>query len=551
MATIAELKIFRMFTAYAEDLGHLRSNSPDRYAWRTNAAGLHHYQYYCAKCDLAFSAAWGQVPGALNGCERGSWFICPGCGLRHQKNVVYIASEEAAPFKVRLVVREFKSVVTFEVFSDTLAFVGDFSLNGNQCKEIFRFDIARQTVTFVKFDPCVSGPIEIGSPFDLDIFGLSILRFFTPNSLANSEQKPKLTGLLRILRETVHRKLESHLGHKVSSMFVSPGQWHGTFLLPIYNIAYRVNFPDAPNLPEEYRGDTRDRHEFWARKMIEKFDYVDAVIAQTRQKKDVVTALIETHALPDKPLVRRALTEDPFAVAMLAMAFSLCQNYDHAMQLFYGLPNAIPRGWTRYPEGLRGFLRSMKRLYGEAGIARLACEAQELNLNDCVQLYRQLNRVNKKALAAEKVRLRDLHDWMSLRHKKQNHVNVKFSVPNHIAKRLSMQKDRLKFFLPAESMELLEAGHALHNCVGSYGKAMKDNRLWVVLVTDDRGKLVACLEIRDKELTQAKVDRNKSVFQNTELNNAIVAWARAASIKISTGDVRVPKDKKAKEKIPA
>ncbi len=92
-------------------------------------------------------------------------------------------------------------------------------------------------------------------------------------------------------------------------------------------------------------------------------------------------------------------------------------------------------------------------------------------------------------------------------------------------------------------MQLLEAGHELHNCVASYGPAMKDNKKWIVLVADDKGRLVACLEIRGKELVQAKLDRNKPVSTDPKLNAEVVNWAKKAGLKINTSDV-VPENKK-------
>jgi len=158
-----------------------------------------------------------------------------------------------------------------------------------------------------------------------------------------------------------------------------------------------------------------------------------------------------------------------------------------------------------------------------------------------------LNDENKKALETESVRLRDLHDWMSLRHKRQTHKNLKFDVPDHIIKRLSMQTDRLKFFMPKESMELLEAGHELHNCVATYGNAMKNNSKWIVLVADDKGKLTVCLEIRGNELVQAKTNRNKPVSSDNKLNSEVLAWAKEANIRVETSDVMLPvKEKLAK-----
>jgi hypothetical protein len=103
-----------------------------------------------------------------------------------------------------------------------------------------------------------------------------------------------------------------------------------------------------------------------------------------------------------------------------------------------------------------------------------------------------------------------------------------------------MQTDRLKFFMPAESRELLEAGAELHNCVATYGRAMRDNTKWIVLVADDRGRLAACLEVRGKELLQAKIDRNKLVASDPILNREVLAWAKEAGLVIKTKDVEPP-----------
>jgi hypothetical protein len=102
-----------------------------------------------------------------------------------------------------------------------------------------------------------------------------------------------------------------------------------------------------------------------------------------------------------------------------------------------------------------------------------------------------------------------------------------------------MQKEALKFFLPKESMELLEAGAKLHNCVASYGNAMKDHKKWIVLVADDKGKLAACLEVVGSKLVQAKLPNNRRVFNDTKLNADVIAWAIEANLEIDTDDVKL------------
>lgn len=548
---VAELVIPQMFTAYAEDKGYINVQGCHiGYAYQYN--GLHHYQYFCEECDQVFSSAWGRIQGSMNYSERGSYFYCPHCGKTHHENIVYIKHKEIAPNKVRLVVKQYDSVVAFEVYINTVEFQDYLRLVGGNYKEIFRFDIAKQTVLFSSYDAGVKKEVvEIGNPFKLDLLSKSILRFFLPNSIANFKQKPELMRILKVLRETVHYKLEKRLGHKLKSMYVSPGQWYGTFLLPIFNIAYRVACPDAPNLPEVYRGNLNDIKIFWKSKMLREYnhEFTNNVMSMTRRKKDLATTLTEVYSLLDKPSVRRLLLKNPFDINLILKAFEVCQNFDNANSMYRALSKLSNENTVN--ETLFKFLQNMKQLYGETGIVHFVEKAKEWNLWDCINLYKQLNAENKKAIKTEKVRLRDLHDWMSLRHKQQSHKNLKFEIPDHIVKRLSMQTERLKFFLPNESMELLEAGHQLHNCIASYVPAMFERIKYIVLIADDKGKLAACLEIRDEEMVQAKIDGNKPVSLNVKLNAEVIAWAKAACLKINTSDVKVPSKKKTKVKVSA
>lgn len=525
---VAQLAIPQMFTAYAEDLEYLQS-------------GLHQYQYFCEECDQAFSSAWGKIPNSMSWFERGRYFYCPYCGHRHGENVAYIKRHTNAPYKVRLVVREFKDAVTFEVICETARFVDYLSLFEGTRKEVYRFDVVKQQVTLTVWEHDEKQePILLGNPFKLEMLD-SILYFFTPASIPNTSHKAALNDIIKTLRETVHRKLEKRLGHKISSMYVSPGQYYGTFLLPLFNMAYRVACPDAPNLPVVYRESRETIRKFWVSKMLTD-GTKDNYLELSKHKWDSISALILAKKLPDRPILRRVLTEDPFDIDLLSRAFELCENYDYAVQMFTALKAlGSDMVYSRQDELFIPFLREMKFIYNENGIVHLLEKAQELRLWDCINLYDQLNDENKKALKTANVRLRDLHDWLSITHLKQNHKNIKFDVPNHIVNRLSMQADRLKFFMPKESIELVEAGHLLHNCVASYGKAMKENRSWIVLIADDKGKLAACLEIRGKELVQAKINQNKSVSVDEKLNQAVLDWAKEANLEIKTPDIKVKK----------
>jgi len=529
----AEIVIPQMFTTYAENLGYPNDN------------GMHHFQYFCEECNQAFVSAWGRKTGCMGWYERGDFFHCPNCGMKHSKHVAYVKRDEPAPNQVRLTVKTFQNAVVFEATSKTVEFRDLLRVHEGKRKEIFRFDIAKQSVSFTYFNNgCEIESMEIGDPFKLGVLEKSMLGFFYSNSLANSRQKTELSKILRVLRESVHSKLEKRLGYKVASMYVSPG-CYGVFLLPIFNLAYRVMFPDTPNLPVIYRENPETIRRFWEMKMISSCSFMDEVIKLTKltkSKQDFITSLATVNSIPDKPTVRKILSEDPFDVSLLAEAFALCQNYDYALQLYSGLKKLT--GQLLFKDLLLKFLQAMLPLYGEAGVVHLVEAAKDLELQDCIKLYQQLNEENQLALQTEQVKLKDLHDWMARRHRIQQHVNLKFNIPEHIVRRLSMQKDRMKFFLPKESLELLEAGTELHNCVASYGSDMKDNSKWIVLVADDKGKLAACLEVRGKKLMQAKIDKNQPVANDVKLNAEVVAWAKEAKLEIKTADLKVKMEEK-------
>lgn len=525
----AEVIIPQMFTAYAEDLGYLNT-------------GLHHYQYFCKKCDQNFSSAWGRKTGYIRWYERGDYFHCPHCGTEHRDNTVCVKRKVEAPNKVRLRVKVYQNLVVFEVVSETLQFRDFLRIYKGKYKENFRFDIAKQTVLFNRHSTGDEvEAFEIGNPYNFDFITKSILRFFTSSSLANLEQKKELNRILKVLREAVHNKLEKHLGYKVSSMYTASGQYHGTFLVPILNMAYRVLFPDAPNLPSLYREDRGVLYRFWKdRLLLNEKDSMDSVIALTRQKTDFITSLITVNSLPNKPFIRKILGSYPFEVGLLKTAFNFCKNYDYAVRLYKGFKKL---GQNDIDEDFLEFLKIMLSIYGESGIVQLVEGEKELQLKDCRRLYQQLNEDNRRAIITEGVRLKNLHDWMAREHRKQYHNNIKFDVPDHIVKRLSMQKDRLKFFLPKESLELLEAGTEMHNCVASYGDAMGNNSSWITLVADDKGKLAACLEVKGRDLIQAKVDSNKPVSINPKLNAEVITWAKEAGLEIRTDDINLkPKE---------
>lgn len=542
---INALRIPALFTCLAAEVGDLEYR-------------VRHCQYYCVECGQTFAAAWRPIP-LSNGYFEGGYFICPRCGVTHHRNAINVETYENVPVNMVLKVKEYKTSVILEVSGESYRLYDYLLVSRGRFRETFKFDLEKRVTTYKDNHPGLENKKELilGNPLNLEVYERSMLRYLVNFSLANKNQRPELTDILKTLRDTVRKKLEKILGHKTQSLFVSSGTYHGTFLLPILNIAYRVACPDAKNLPEIYREPIYEIKRYWKDKMLRETsemieletagDYTqdmifDRMLEAARKGKDYISELCAMYNLPDRTRVRKALAEDPFDAMLLNRIFSVCKNYDNAVKMHESIAamhwssREYYRSTPDINQELFDFLAIMKTIYGEKRMCRFISLAIELDTKDCIRLYNQLEEENKKALSKE-VSPRELHDWLSYAHKKQNHENIKFRAPAHVIKRLSMQTDRLKFFLPKESLELLAAGHNLNNCVASYSQSVAKNQEHIVLVTDDDGKLVACLGIRDRQLIQAKIKNNAPVKKESEINQAVIEWANAAKLQINTHDV--------------
>jgi len=517
-----------MFTAYAERLGCVNQ--------------LNHTQYFCEECDQAFASAWGVSPGSMSMYERGTYFHCTYCGKQHYKNVAYLKNNEYCPNKVRLSLKTFKDLVVLEVYYDAVFFDGAYRVRSRRGKETFRFDIAKQTATFNSWlNKSPVHAIDIGNPFELDLFQDSILRFFTADSLVVTNRKPELVAFIKELREAVQNKMEKHFGHKIKSMYVSSGTRHGMFLTPLKNIAFRVTFPDAHNLSEMYREHISDIKVMWERHLITDYSFIQQAMSIARKGTDFITAVITSTGLPNKAAVRREIEKDFFEYRRLVESFNLVKNYDYAIRMYTTIKLILNKQQARLDmKNLFNFLHGMLVKYGESGLVDLAENAEKINIDDCSRLYDQLTKDSKRTLMDESIRIRDLHNWMAKKHREQGHKNLILDVPDYIINRLSMQKEQIKFFLPKESRELVAAGKELHNCVASYAVAMEGHKKWIVLVANDKGKLVACLEVVGNALVQAKLINNQRLAKDDQLNTEVISWAEKANIDIKTHDVTIP-----------
>lgn len=153
------------------------------------------------------------------------------------------------------------------------------------------------------------------------------------------------------------------------------------------------------------------------------------------------------------------------------------------------------------------------------------------------ELYRKLPLKYKEA--GRKLPLKQLHDWAIKVDTRLQDMDYDMEVPEAVVRRLQMQVNNgmLQAYVPRRAEELIKASATLHNCVRTYAKRVVARQCDIVLMTDDKGLLRACLEIREGALVQAKLKYNTPVRDDAEINAAIVDWCGKTRLKIKTRDV--------------
>ena len=565
MQTIASNDIPLIFSAYGIDIGEGYNESIGK-ARRV----VRRSQYWCKKCRSSFTLDhnYHGMMGSYSGFND-SVVYCPNCGHRHENwwrgpHHIYVFScgnrdeTETAPVTANLSLQEGK---------DTLALLARFQtvsyrdIEGNddryavhyaKRREEFRFNIRKRTAEFIIRDGRGNAPTvryPIGNPFDGRVFGDSLL-LQVESSNHSEEFREGTVNLLKTLRDRARKMWQRIHGHDIGSLFVGYGRQYGRLLFPLVNIAYRLAYADADNLPSFFNASRCVREAAWRDRVmsmedLEKYGDLESV----RKAKDSVSAIIGLFGLPDKPVVRKLLNADIFTAPELARIFEVTDDMGYAQALWHLMQDKTGKGSrpSRFDYCCRklntaqmyGFLRALAEHYPVRSIIAHLRRLEWQELEDTKRMLEILLPERRDAFWRERPKLKDLHAALVQATKHQREEGFPLEVPEHIRRRLTMQVDQLRFYLPEHSRELMQIGDELHNCVRTYDENMRVGKSYIVPVTDDNGKLVACLEVRESQLVQAKLKHNKPVSDNRELNGEVIKWAGSAGLEIKTKDIRL------------
>lgn len=562
MHAVASLNIPSFYSAYrvlmnsGENDGTTGERSPDyvRETW-----------YSCEKCKSRFVVyhKWNSGLYYGGGHFDDSIVYCPYCGNRHEsflnrdnvynfKNQSEPDSMEAAPRSMFILFMEYKQGFIMRVVSKAITLrkpredAHEIIRHFSKRVEEIRFDLKARQTTFsilTGSHRVAMKKYEIGNPFDCDLYEDSLLRHVRSDNLSEHNREG-IVAFMKTVRDSLRRKWKQIHGYDVGSIFTSYGQTHGKMLFPIMNFAFRFRYPDAPNLPRDLNGSKTDVEMFKSMTMIAEADETRYLQVAQDKTTDSITSVIRVFGLPDKPMVRKLLSEQFFAAPELVALFKVTTNLDCAVQLWNRLREMARDNqshmWSfcnrRHLSDMYPLLQQFSQHYQIRSIMALLKRSTWDHVMDIGSMIRRL--VDNRHADMWKVKLKKLHDWLVQALQEQREKGFELNPSDAIKRRLAMQMDSLKFFLPEHTKELVKASETLQNCVRTYGERVKEGVCNIVLMTDDRGKLVACLEVREGVLHQAKLKFNKEVSKDAKINAAVIDWCKKANIKIGTSDVQ-------------
>lgn len=543
MRAIKRICFNKMYNGYAVHI------PTEEYATRKVA-------YVCAKCNTSFTVSHRWY-GYQNGEYRDRYLFCPKCGNTFNnygnaqgfKETEY--SDKEMPCSMALTLYEMKYGYKLYVSSGCINISQTGEASGCRNVEEIRFDVKEKKVTW-KGRPGKK-PMELGNPYDLTFLKRSLLGDLALNVTRDKENSRMLTELMKALRDGVRRKFKKLHGYDIGSLFTRRGTSYGYLSMPIMGIAYRLLMPDIKKGLPEFIYKAGYAYADAIQRLGLSIDNTDCLKifahAETMRKaRDSVTGIMEVYGIRDIPSYRRLIMEHPLHAVYVGVLDKYFGN-DTACRLFNHIMGKFESGSYVVSDAVNKLSRILEKLTGiwnADEVAKFIMRSfGRAEFWDMDHMIHRLNENNVKKLS--KVRLKDAHDWMKDALYKQENDDYSLMIPDAVRRRLEMQKDRLKFFMPDTNFKLRDVGKAMHNCVGSYAKKVLDKSCGIVVMTDDKGMMLACLEVRNGDgrtrLMQAKLKNNRPVRLNTEVNDAVAEWCRSAGVDMITADIETPEER--------
>lgn len=516
-------------------------NSRRSYRWKESL------QVHTA-CEHSFHCLWKFHVGLGAPVDEGSGYYCPKCGkrlYRRDSDCPWIEVPESGrmlvPYSINLEAWEYKNYL--DIYAETLNVDVKSPIDVSTRtvrKHTLRFDFKNRDALYMQHgafkrvtDAHALWPLN-KTVNDTSRFCMkdTVFHYLNAESSIHFEERKKLNQFFTDAVGCFNRKLSEAAGYKIKSAYMPPNMsnYHGAFDYCFSNLAWRLKRPDARNL-------TTDE--------IRICPYNDDPVVKIAEGtgRQYLPMVRGVYRFPDMPGLNVRLAKCPIHfLRILRTAWPIFHEIDNKYKLIdkllYKLP---PVGFYQSTESYLQSLRIIRHTRGEAAAVKLLEREDAGNLRDCAHMWDLLTPRNKRIFIKAKIRSRDIHDYLTRLADKQQHENVRIKYKSLRDFPLTGKVDDLIFSLPPDTEQLANLGRAMHNCVGTYRDRVLSDKVRIIAAFKSR-KPVICIEIRGAKVVQAKLVNNKPVREDTELNRALLAWAKSRKLIIETNDVQTERE---------
>lgn len=493
------------------------------------------------ECGCEFRTAW--KVGSMTRIDEGEAYTCPRCGkwlARRtsgrswgRQTFCKVYKKQIVPTDMQFRVIAYKNYVDLEIKYHAARCTGEHTLISVQALPMLntftvRADIGRQVLQLISkgrdlndderyvkdVDPVYGPDWPLDTP----------LRHLGQESSAVQERRT-VVQLFTLWRHEVEKRLAKKLGYAVPSLYAGTSLTSGYGLLfsPLQNVAWRLAAPTSPNYERQ----------LWHGVAIPAVqEAFQGVLEQTRRGREYTTALCDVFRLPQKASIRKALRhQGVFSVVLFAAARRITGDVNHILRLAPQLGNVSATRYAR-PQlwGNDEALRFLHILAARRGMQAVYAILRQRDLWDTVGMYYQLRRENRKQVwEGRRVKMRDMHDMVMTLLDRQNFVDRPIEITSTMAA-LQQRVGPYDFYTPDTTYQLADISRVLHNCVKSYAdRAVRHD--CIIVGVRFGGKIFACIEVRDGEIKQAKLQYNQRARADEAFSRALGVWARRHRLK--------------------
>lgn len=500
-------------------------------------------------CGHAFTCRW-KLRNCMGGvADDGSCYICPKCGKALAKNTYdtpwydYPDAEDnyaRVPYKIILQIKEYKNFLDVVIHTINAEITGPIDVELHKYKKYsIRFDFKAGKTYFATFEKRKKSTKELW-PFRLtesqienDATKIDIrrtpLNYLNLASSIHFEERKSLDTFYLDIVHLFEKKLSESVGYKVKSAYTATNMQTGGALNDGFsNMAWRMMYPDARNLKtDDYKHCIDDKDSLMQ-------------IMNDGGRKTFLRAVKDAYRLPDKKGLDKRLAGCSFSVfPIIKKAWPVFHEISNKYELIDKLTAYYKKEYcdrmvlTRIMQSLR----LIKHLRGEPCALNLLRTESKFELVDIYLIYKGLQKDLIYKFIHIRPRGRDIHNTLYKLKYLQNHKNIRIKYRPKADFLLTGKVDDLVFSLPPDTDQLIHLGNAMHNCVGTYRDRLINGEIRIVAAFKNR-KPVMCIELRNRQIVQAKLADNRIVATDNELNATLLKWAKAKKLKISTADVR-------------